>query len=154
MSNRHGDWFRQAEADLRHARNSVEAGDYEWACFAAQQAAGKAAKAVVQGLGGEPWGRSVTVLLGGLAERTDVPVELIEAGKRLDKHYIPTPASDVDLCVVVESDDRRPRDRIPDYLPDRFPAGVDLLVLTEAELENLAARAPTWHRAIVSGRAV
>jgi HEPN domain-containing protein len=90
MSNRHADWLRQAEADLRHTRNSIEAGDYEWACFAAQQAAEKAVKAVVQGLGGEPWGRSVTVLLGGLAERRDVPHDLVEAGKRLDKHYIPT----------------------------------------------------------------
>lgn len=90
MPNRHGDWFRQAEADLRHARNSVEAGDHEWACFAAQQAAEKAVKALVQRLGGEPRGHSVTILLGALAERTEVPVQLVEAGKRLDKHYIPT----------------------------------------------------------------
>lgn len=26
MGNRHADWFRQAEADLRHARNSFDAG--------------------------------------------------------------------------------------------------------------------------------
>jgi len=90
MSNRHKDWLRQAEADLRHARNSVEAGDFEWACFAAQQAAEKALKAAVQGLGGEPWGHSVTVLLGGLAERKTVPAALMDAARRLDKHYIPT----------------------------------------------------------------
>jgi HEPN domain-containing protein len=35
MSNRHGDWLRQAEADLRHARSSVDAGHHEWSCFAA-----------------------------------------------------------------------------------------------------------------------
>lgn len=64
----------------------------------------------------------------------------------------PTPSSDVDLCVVVESDDRRPRDRLPDFLPSRFPVGVDLTVLTRAELAELAERAPSWHRAIVSGR--
>lgn len=90
MSNRHADWFRQAEADLRHARNALEAGDYEWACFAAQQAAEKGLKAVVQKLGGEPWGHSVTVLLGGLGERVEVGRDLVDAGKRLDKHYIPT----------------------------------------------------------------
>ena len=45
MGNRYADWFRQAEADLRHARNSVEDGDFEWSCFAAQQAAEKAPKA-------------------------------------------------------------------------------------------------------------
>lgn len=30
MGNRYADWFRQAEADLRHARNALEDGDYEW----------------------------------------------------------------------------------------------------------------------------
>ena len=39
MGNRYLDWFRQAEADLRHAHNSKEDGDYEWSCFASQQAA-------------------------------------------------------------------------------------------------------------------
>lgn len=64
---------------------------------------------------------------------------------------IPTPSSDVDLCVVIEGDDRRPRDRLPDYMPDGFPVGIDLIVVTEEELEALAKRSPTWHRAIVSG---
>lgn len=63
-----------------------------------------------------------------------------------------TPTSDVDLCVVVESDERRPRDRLPDCLPSRFPVGIDLHVLTEEEMAGLPERAPTWHRAIVSGR--
>ncbi len=42
MGNRYADWLRQAEADLRHARNSLENGDYEWSCFATHQAAEKA----------------------------------------------------------------------------------------------------------------
>ena len=29
MSNRYLDWFRQAEADLHHARHSLELGNYE-----------------------------------------------------------------------------------------------------------------------------
>jgi HEPN domain-containing protein len=90
MANRHADWFRQAEADLRHARHARDAGDHEWACFAAQQAAEKAVKAVIQVEGGEAWGHSVTVLVGGLAERIEVPEGLQDAGRRLDKHYIPT----------------------------------------------------------------
>lgn len=65
---------------------------------------------------------------------------------------VATPSSDVDLCVVVEADDRRPRHRLPDYLPGRFPVGVDLVVLTEAEMRELPERAPKWHRAIVGGR--
>jgi HEPN domain-containing protein len=46
MANRIADWFRQAEADLRHARNAQVDGDSEWSCFAAQQAAEKALDAV------------------------------------------------------------------------------------------------------------
>jgi len=65
-----------------------------------------------------------------------------------------TPSSDVDLCVVVHADDRRPLDRIPDYLPDDFPTGIDLFVLTEAEIDSLAVRSPAWHRAITSGKAL
>lgn len=64
----------------------------------------------------------------------------------------PTPSSDVDLCVVVEADDRRPGERVPEYLPARFPTGVDLVVLTEDEMAELADRAPSWRRAIVEGR--
>ena len=67
---------------------------------------------------------------------------------------VPTPSSDMDLCVVLDSDGRRPRDRLPDYLPDRFPVGIDLIVLTEEELEKLTERSPAWHRAIVSGKAL
>jgi HEPN domain-containing protein len=76
MANRHRDWLRQAEADLRHARHALDDGDYDWACFAAQQSAEKAVKG--------------TILLGSLADRTEVPGELLDAGRRLDKHYIPT----------------------------------------------------------------
>lgn len=40
------DWLEEARSDLRHARASIEMGDYNWACFAAQQAAEKALKAL------------------------------------------------------------------------------------------------------------
>ena len=46
MSGRAADWFRQAEADLQHARHAWRDEHFEWACFAAQQAAEKAAKGV------------------------------------------------------------------------------------------------------------
>ncbi len=58
MSNRYPDWFRQAEADLRHARHSLEQGDFEWSCFAAHQAAEKAIKAVFLKLGMDAWGHT------------------------------------------------------------------------------------------------
>ena len=48
MGERSHDWLRQAEKDLAHARLSLDNGDYEWSCFAAQQAAEKGLKAVYE----------------------------------------------------------------------------------------------------------
>jgi len=67
---------------------------------------------------------------------------------------IPTPSSDVDLCIIVDADNRPVRHRVPDYLPSRFPTGIDLTVLTEDELLDLRDRAPQWHEAITSGVAL
>lgn len=81
------DWFRQAELDLEAGRDARDRGRFEWACFAAHQAGEKAVKALHEAAGVEAWGHSIAGLLGGLDE---VPSEVVEAGKRLDKHYIPT----------------------------------------------------------------
>lgn len=51
MTNRAPDWFRQAERDLEQAEDSKGADRHEWACFAAQQAAEKAIKALHLSLG-------------------------------------------------------------------------------------------------------
>jgi len=40
-------WSRQAEKDLKASKNSLKSGDYEWACFQAQQAAEKALKSIL-----------------------------------------------------------------------------------------------------------
>lgn len=69
MARRVEDWFRQAEKDLKHARNAIN-GDYEWACFAAQQAAEKALKSLYQSLGGEHFGHSVLKMLKQRIRRT------------------------------------------------------------------------------------
>ena len=90
MPERAGDWLRQAERDVAHARRSATDGDHEWACFAAQQAAEKALKAAHQAQGGEGWGHSVARLLRELDTRMTVPSDLLERALRLDKHYIPT----------------------------------------------------------------
>lgn len=34
-------WLEESKADLKHCENSVNVGDYNWACFAAQQAVEK-----------------------------------------------------------------------------------------------------------------
>lgn len=80
------DWLRQAELDLAAATDAMTMGHFEWSCFGAHQAAEKAIKAVHESLGTEAWGHSATGLLAGL---DDVPPDVTEAAKGLDKHYIP-----------------------------------------------------------------
>lgn len=46
-------WLSEAGADLRHAEASVGLGHYSWACFAAQQVAEKALKALILHVAGE-----------------------------------------------------------------------------------------------------
>jgi len=84
------DWWVQAQADLRHARNARESGDYDWACFASHQSAEKAVKAVFQRSHSEARGHAVSLLLGSLGDLVDVPEEILDAAKSLDKLYIPT----------------------------------------------------------------
>lgn len=90
MPARHEDWLKQAERDVEHARHAVEHREFEWACFAAQQAAEKALKALYQAIGGEGWGHSVTKLLEQLPANHAPDAPLREAGMRLDKLYILT----------------------------------------------------------------
>jgi len=90
MPSRHADWFRQAERDLQHARHALEDDDFEWACFAAHQAAEKAINALYQRLGAEARGHSVHTLLDQLPVAHHPGEKLKEAAKGLDKHYIPS----------------------------------------------------------------
>ena len=46
MPDRSRDWLNQAQRDLEQAEDSRRAGRHEWACFAAQQSAEKAVKAL------------------------------------------------------------------------------------------------------------
>lgn len=89
MSSRADDWWRQGEADLLHARAAAEDAHFDWACFAAQQAAEKALKSVHQRLAQDAWGHSVTELLRAL-EVADVDEALLDRARALDKHYIAT----------------------------------------------------------------
>jgi HEPN domain-containing protein len=90
VANRSGDWFNQALRDLEQAEDSQRAGRHEWACFAAQQAAEKAVKALHLRFGQEAWGHVIAQLLVELPERAGVSQELIERGRVLDNFYIPT----------------------------------------------------------------
>ncbi len=90
MVSRANDWLKQALRDLEHAKRSLELGYYEWACFASQQAAKKAVKALFQKLNIEIWGHSVSRLLQSLSDEHKPPEKLIDEAKELDRHYIPT----------------------------------------------------------------
>ena len=88
MANRAKDWFLQAERDLEQAHSSQREERHEWACFAAQQSAEKAVKALHLAYGQEAWGYIVARLLQELP--VAVPDDLLEKAKVLDNFYIPT----------------------------------------------------------------
>jgi len=76
----------QAEWDLEHAKQDLNTGFYDWACFSARQAA---EKAVLQKQGVEAWGHSVYELLLDLKGKLNVE-SLLNMALELDKAYIPT----------------------------------------------------------------
>jgi len=115
VSARHGDWFRQAKRDLEHAKRALTDGDYEWTCFAAQQSAEKAVKALFLKAKRIPWGHSVGALLQGLPSPWQPDDTTVDAGKELDKHYIP-----------------------PRY-PNAYPQGAPYDYYTRAEAERAIA---------------
>ncbi|MCR4434197.1 MAG: HEPN domain-containing protein [Caldiserica bacterium] len=80
MTQRAGDWFKQA---LRDPEQSM-------ACSAARQAAEKAVKALHLHVGQEAWEHMVARLLQELPESLQVPQELVEKGKVLDNFYVPS----------------------------------------------------------------
>ena len=114
-------WLRQALADARAAENSLRAGSCEWACFQAQQAAEKAIKAVWLACAADPWGHSLTQLIGDfpIPSVKDRLMAVLGAAKTLDKFYIPT--------------------RYPNGLPDSIPADVYTAEDAKRALDALAS---------------
>ncbi|HEY0557050.1 MAG TPA: HEPN domain-containing protein [Thermoanaerobaculia bacterium] len=86
--NRSQDWLVQAERDLEQASASRVDQRHEWACFAAQQAAEKAVKALHLHCGQEAWGHVVARLLTELPMAVDR--SFIERAKVLDNFYVGT----------------------------------------------------------------
>ena len=85
---RYRDWLQQAQCDLDHARVAIRACHFEWAAFAAEQAAGKALKALHIFLRGAVWGHDLPLLLEGLPDGRPVPKDLVERAKALHRHYL------------------------------------------------------------------
>jgi len=90
MVMRSRDWLRQAEKDLEHAKRARSGNDFEWACFAAQQAAEKSVKALYQSIHVDAIGHSVTRMLRDLPADLRPGEEVMLLAKELDKHYIPS----------------------------------------------------------------
>ena len=83
-------WMAQAKRDLENAEYEHKGGFYEWAAFAAQQAAEKALKSAYQRMGGDAWGHSCFRLLEGLlAAKGMTGEELLAQARLLDRFYIP-----------------------------------------------------------------
>ena len=81
MANRSRDWFAQAERDFAQAKASQAEGRHEWACFAAQQAAEMAVKALHLSLGQRVWGCAIAPLLEHIPQHG---LDLIEKARVLD----------------------------------------------------------------------
>ena len=73
-----------------HAESAAHTGYHDWACFAAQQAAEKALKALAGRLGGEAWGHSLLTMVTDLTTVDTEIASLREAALHLDRFYIPT----------------------------------------------------------------
>lgn len=82
-------WMKTARRTLRSAEGDLERGDYNWACFKAQQSAEFAVKALLRGLGLEAYGHSVSALLSRTPPELK-PSKVMQAAKTLDKCYVPT----------------------------------------------------------------
>lgn len=83
-------WRDEANRALAGARVQTDAGLHNWACFAAEQAAQLAVKALLHGLGRGPWGHDLVRLAGDtVAAGVTIRAEIADACRRLSRHYIP-----------------------------------------------------------------
>ena len=78
--------------------------------------------------------KALEELAAQLKERREV-LDVYLCGSWAKGNY--SPYSDVDLFILVSSSDKdMPHERIPEYLPDRFPVGLDLFIYTPEEVEK------------------
>lgn len=80
-------------------------------------------------------GRALNAHVSDLTTRHPEIEEIVLFGSMVTG--TPVPGSDVDLLVVLTTSDRRFIDRIPAFLPSRFPVDVDVFPYTREELERM-----------------
>ena len=85
-------WMKSATRTLESASHDIERGDYNWACFKAHQAAEKALKALLWGVGVPRTGHALTHILNYITRELglEVPDDVRRACLLLDKYYVPT----------------------------------------------------------------
>jgi HEPN domain-containing protein len=84
--------MRSARLTVESAKHDISVGDHVWACFKSQQAAEKALKAFLWGVGEPATGHSLVKLLNVLKQKLghEAPSQIKMAVSRLSKYYIPT----------------------------------------------------------------
>lgn len=87
---RQHDWLREAQAELRAARDLLPGEHWSWCCFTAQQAAEKALKAVCEHLRIPHFGHNLNILRQAIEGAAAVPTAITLASGRLNRYYIPT----------------------------------------------------------------
>ena len=107
---------------------------------------------VIKSINREEIDRSVDSYTGDLRAKHPEIERIYWFGSWVDG--LPSPGSDVDMCIIISSSEKIMRDRIPEYLPVKFPLGIDLFVYTRDEFEQLAVDHPGWYKVIISGREI
>jgi len=83
-------WRTEADRALQGAKVQAADGLYNWACFAAEQAAQLAFKGILHGIGHGPWGHDLVNLGKRIGEAGVQPPDVVtDALARLGRHYIP-----------------------------------------------------------------
>ena len=73
--------------------------------------------------------------VAALSQRPEV-TKVVLFGSMVSGRY--APGSDVDLLIVLAYSEKLFRNRMPDYLPRRFPVGLDIFPYTENEVHGLS----------------
>jgi HEPN domain-containing protein len=86
--NEYSRWLKAAKNTLKSAQGDLERGDFNWACFKAQQASELSVKALLHGIGLPAYGHSVSKLLTNIPG-IEVPEDILQGAITLDKYYVP-----------------------------------------------------------------
>jgi len=82
--------MEQARGELKAARDLYATSNHAWCCFACQQAAEKALKAILEHYGSPTPGHNLLALASEASKFTKIPRKIESACRRLNRHYIPT----------------------------------------------------------------